>query len=449
MPRHVSRVIPECLDASPVVSWWPTRRTAAAVVMSRSLAFHLAVALAAAAALAALPREAAAANVSWTGGSNANWSRKQNWSTNTVPSAVDDAFLAATFSSGTSLALDGSFSVRSLTLTTATTSSITASAGGDALTLVSGSLTRLTTAGGTQTLAARLVLGANAVWGVDGGGRLIVERPIDDGVATFGLTKSGTGTLVLGGTSTYGGPTSITGGVLLVNGAVGGGASVGGGLLGGYGRITGTVSGAGRISPGDVAAGSQPGILTAAALTPEGGTDFAFRFTAATVDYAATAASRNDVFRLTGSAAFSAALGTGNVVDLFLDVPTVAIGQSFQGGFFTDGGLDLRAAINAATYRWWVRGNGQGQAATHDGMGYYALDAAFVPGFTGVTVRSATVPTAAFASGTVAGGTIAEFVIVPEPTTAVPLALGCGLVAVIHAAVRLRRRAAATGSERR
>ena len=103
------------------------------------------------------------------------------------------------------------------------------------------------TFGGTNNLnlgTGRVLLGNNRTVTLNAG-VLTVNGPISDGNAGYSLTlqSSNTGTLVLGGTSSYSGGTNVNSGALVVNGALtgSGGVTVSGGTLGGNGLISGGV----------------------------------------------------------------------------------------------------------------------------------------------------------------------------------------------------------------
>jgi fibronectin-binding autotransporter adhesin len=159
-----------------------------------------------------------AADRTWndTGGSN-NWSNTGNWTGAVAPTLADDVFFGSSFAS-TTIDLDVTGSSNSVTISTGVSFTISPT-GTQNLILNSGSLTRLSTASGTQTIGAGILLNANAAWAINGSGRLVVNGAIDDGASTFNLTKSGTGLLVLGGANTFGGTTSITSGTILLTNA--------------------------------------------------------------------------------------------------------------------------------------------------------------------------------------------------------------------------------------
>jgi len=88
-----------------------------------------------------------------------------------------------------------------------------------------------------------------------GAGHHLVSGPILNSTngALISLTKSGSGTLTLVATNTYGGTTTVNAGTLLVNGGIGTNTvAVVGGMLGGSGLINGpvTVQLGGTLSPG-------------------------------------------------------------------------------------------------------------------------------------------------------------------------------------------------------
>jgi autotransporter-associated beta strand protein len=116
---------------------------------------------------------------------------------------------------------------------------------------------------GTNTLnlgTGTVSLGGNRTVTVSGSS-LTVGGPIGDGGSGYGLTKSGPGTLVLSGSSSYSGPTTVTGGTLTVSNtfALGSGTAalnVNGGVL----SITSTIgfsrSGPITLAGGTIASGT-------------------------------------------------------------------------------------------------------------------------------------------------------------------------------------------------
>ena len=222
------------------------------------------------------------------------------------------------------------------------------------------------------------------------------------------LAKVGGGTLSLSGTSSYAGATTVTAGVLAVNGQISSSVAVAtGAMLGGSGVIGGTLSGAGLVSPGN-----SPGILTAAQFDPTSGIDVAFEFTALSPVYNVSSASMNDVLRLTDGSPFVGNLGSSNVIDVYFNVDSIAVGESFEGGFFT--GLsagDLFSAVQNATFQYWIKDNAG--TTPFGGVNYSSLTS--IPGITGVTLGTAAV-TRTFSSGNVSGS-VTQFVIVPEPAS--------------------------------
>lgn len=129
---------------------------------------------------------------------------------------------------------------------------------------------------------------------------------------------------------------SVTGaGTVTINGLLNGSATVqSGGTLGGGGIVTGNVSGAGTVSPGN-----SPGILDVAQIDPTSGMDFLFQFTQANTvpNYLSRTDSGNDVLHLThATTPFLASLTSANKITLDFQLSQIQVGDVFIGGFFTN-----------------------------------------------------------------------------------------------------------------
>ena len=246
---------------------------------------------------------------------------------------------------------------------------------------------------------------------------------------TGGIALSGE-RLELTGSSSYTGGTWGHAGTLVVNGNIAASSGVAldaGAALGGTGRVS-AISGAGSVGPGN-----SPGILTATSVNPTGGLDFAFEFgkTGAPV-WATGTASGNDVLRLTAGMPITSAMTTSNAINVYLSVTSLANGDTFQGGIFTDASADFLSSIQNASYTYYVLGNGAGTATTYNGQGYYLLDTSFWPAFEEVLVSTVTVPSANFAGGTVTDGRVMQLTIVPEPGAIGLALLGAALAAAVR-----------------
>jgi autotransporter-associated beta strand protein len=238
-----------------------------------------------------------------------------------------------------------------------------------------------------------------------------------------GVVKSGTGTMTVAGAQAYTGTTTVQAGDLKVNGSLAGGVDVQtSASLSGSGSV-GAISGAGEINPGN-----SPGILTATSLNPGGGMTFNFEFTSLNPTFSSSTASVNDLLRLTDATPFTASLTAANTVNIYFNVGAFGPEQTYTGAFFTDAQSDFLAQISNATFNYYVA-NTSG-VIEYNGVNYTTLDESL-----DITLSTVNANGADFAGGTV-NGQIAQFKVVPEPSTYALLALA----AAGFAAHTLRRR---------
>ena len=253
-----------------------------------------------------------------------------------------------------------------------------------------GNVTGGLTTGGAAELVVRTATSADT---------LVIASPILNS-STGGLTKSGPGTLTLGGANAYTGVTTVLDGTLLVNGSIAtssGTALSSDATLGGSGKV-GPISGSGILAPGN----ANPGILTAPSLSATNEMFFPFEFSLANPVYGNAAASGNDVVRLTGTQPFVMRLTAGNVIRIdFLGV-ALSDGALFTGGFFLDSATATAADISGAAFGATLNG-----AELTSGLG--------------VEFNALVPVTADFGQGPVEGR-VMQVRIVPEPQSALLLA---------------------------
>lgn len=125
----------------------------------------------------------------------------------------------------------------------------------------------------TASVAGSVILANNLTITHNGSGTYSIHRPITGD--PYGITKAGSGTLILGGVNTYDGATTVTGGTLAVNGSITSAVTVQtGATLQGIGSITGNVTtqGGGTLATGN----SIESLTITGNLTQNAGSTFAY-----------------------------------------------------------------------------------------------------------------------------------------------------------------------------
>ncbi len=215
-----------------------------------------------------------AASTAWNGhtGSIYNWDTDQSSAINTatVPSAPTDVFFAANGATNFNTTLGADFTLKSLTFNVASNVTI---GGANALTL-NGALT-VNSGAGTNTISAgSVVLGADQNVNVaDAGNTLTISSPISGGHAFNVNPSSGSGKVVLSGSSSFTGGTIVNSGTLALNNPTNtlpdtGAVNVNGGTLN-IGTNSDTV-GAVTLTSGLISGSS--GVLTGSSYNVQSGT---------------------------------------------------------------------------------------------------------------------------------------------------------------------------------
>jgi fibronectin-binding autotransporter adhesin len=161
------------------------------------------------------------ANHVWTGAVNGNWSNGGNWADSVVPGSNSETNITLSFGSGaTTVAMVDdipSLSVDSITFS-ASGYSLTGGTAAATLGLTGAASTAISDSAGSNSIAAAnlsISLAGNSQISVTTGTD-IINAPIS---GAFGITKAGSGTLTLGGASSFSGGTTVSAGLVMIDGA--------------------------------------------------------------------------------------------------------------------------------------------------------------------------------------------------------------------------------------
>jgi autotransporter-associated beta strand protein len=370
----------------------------------------------------------------WVGSSSTSIGERQAWglASGNAPSDRYVTFNGGTAGNNRAVNVNSAANLRGLYFRSTTNSSLGFTLAGDrTLTIGRGGVVNYDIA--RQTFTANLALGDHQYW--DGGAGGITISNLNSsgklleitGAGTNRITgnMSGTGGLAVSGgrlevtaSNSYTGATWVHGGRLVVDGRIdaSSGVRVGAyGSLGGSGRVA-AISGVGSIDPGN-----SPGILTAPSVDPAGGLDFNFEFTGPNPVYSDAFNSVNDLLRLTSATPFTASLSAVNTVNVYFSFSSLAPGDAYVGGFFTDQINDFLASIDQAVFNFYILAPVVG-TVNYNGTAYDVLTDYDIE----VTTES---QMADFAGGSVRGR-VTQFQVVPEPSAFALLFLGVGVVAV-------------------
>jgi autotransporter-associated beta strand protein len=183
--------------------------------------------------------DATLAIITWNVNAGGTWNTAGNWSPSGIPATGSDIVFSSATATGSAKAttLGTNFSIGSLTFNATQTGAV--SIGGNQLTLNPSAINATTilvdTASGDHSISSTISIAGvnNQVFDIGAGRTFTISGNIGGSTGARGFTKSGAGTLVLSGASTYGSTTGVTvlsAGTIAIgsNGVVTGGARASG-----------------------------------------------------------------------------------------------------------------------------------------------------------------------------------------------------------------------------
>jgi len=242
------------------------------------------------------------ASAYWTGAQSGTWATLNSGSSNfntdatsgintgALPGATTNVFFTAGTPVATNLSntLGQDFTINSLTFNSSGTAPVTIG-GTNTLTIMAsatngnaaGNGINVTSGAPGGNITSKVALAASQTWTVSGG-PLSVGGVVSDGGHAYALTKSGTGTLILSASETYGGSTTVAAGTLQVDGSLSGSSAVtvdvatlsGTGTIGGSVALTGTsnIFSAGTLTMASLGVTGVGNTISSGTVNATGGT---------------------------------------------------------------------------------------------------------------------------------------------------------------------------------
>jgi len=297
------------------------------------------------------PQSAEAGAINWTGITTGTWGDGTNWSASAAPTSGDDLTILGPGNVAGALTINVAAAAAANSINFTDTSAVslvnTTSGANQTLTLNASSGTGITVGTGAVTIGSstanqnvNIALGASQTWNIGSGGLTVTNVISGSG---FGLTKAGTGALILSGANTFSGGVTINAGTL----------TIGASSTPTSGAVTSGPLGTGTLTLG----GGALSFNGASTLTVAN----AITATASTTTNVQTASGQNEVLNgnLTGSGNINhQANGSTGQLQWGGD-------NSGYSGTYTQGGGNTSLGFNAATAGSasanWVFNNGTSQ----------------------------------------------------------------------------------------